>query len=400
MAPEGDPHRETTRPASKDRDAVDFFFFHTSPTFSAARESIAVISGSGSDNATTPEGGNAAGSSSPERESSPSDAAIDIWSSGEAPKETGGVPRSAEVPARSNGNLTGCGALEGWGTPLGKPSPWPSITSDSTGYSATPGARTNAESRQRQRDSAMFDTAESIRNSQMVMSPFLFFSFFSFEEEHEPPTKASSACWMPRHVRQRSWPSWAPGNDHTQKRTGDKTSLKIRDHPWYSFREIALSEKCSFSAEARRGAGHRTLLVWLSAGRWSPARRDHRCCAVTAALVRRTLSVEGESSSFNHYRSAPKRKDELMRCTCCLLYSRGDQRQLDAMIACQCPLARLVTLEVDRSLWRDPNFVGHPTWLGVTDWKGTGVFGLWRRSLRCYLRLLETFSGFWLANMV
>ncbi len=175
---------------------------------------------------------------------------------------------------------------------------------------------------------------------------------------------------MPRHLRQRSWPSWAPGNDHTQKRTGDKTSLKRRDHPWYSFREIALSEKCSFSAEARRGAGHHTLLVWLSAGRWSPARRDHRC-AVTPALVRQTLSVEGESSSFNHYRSAPKRKDELMRCTCCLLYSRGDQRQLDAMIACQCPLARLVTLEVDRSLWRDPNFVGHPTWLGVTDWKGT-----------------------------
>ncbi len=44
-----------------------------------------------------------------------------------------------------------------------------------------------------------------------------------------------------------------------------------------------------------------------------------------------------------------------MRCTGCLLYSRCDQRQLDAMIACQCPLARLVTLEVDRSLWRDPN---------------------------------------------
>ncbi len=60
--------------------------------------------------------------------------------------------------------------------------------------------------------------------------------------------------------------------------------------------------------------------------------------------------------------SAPQRKHELMRCTCCLLYSHGDQRQLDAMIACQCPLARLVTLEVDWSLWRDPNFVGHPTW--------------------------------------
>ncbi len=28
--------------------------------------------------------------------------------------------------------------------------------------------------------------------------------------------------------------------------------------------------------------------------------------------------------------SAPQRKHELMRCTCCLLYSRCDQRQLDA----------------------------------------------------------------------
>ncbi len=151
-------------------------------------------------------------------ERAPSDAAIDIWSSGEAPKETGGVPRSAEVPARSNGNPTGCGALEGWGTPLGKPSPWPSITSDSTGCSATLGARTNAESRQRQRDSAMFDSGvyTQLRDGHVPLS-----FFFSFEEEHEPSTKASSACWMPRHVRQRSWPSWAPGNDHTQKRTGD-----------------------------------------------------------------------------------------------------------------------------------------------------------------------------------
>ncbi len=37
------------------------------------------------------------------------------------------------------------------------------------------------------------------------------------------------------------------------------------------------------------------------------------------------------------------------------------QHPISAMIACQCPLARLVTLEVDWSLWRDPNFVGHPT---------------------------------------
>ncbi len=63
-----------------------------------------------------------------------------------------------------------------------------------------------------------------------------------------------------------------------------------------------------------------------------PCDRDHRCNAVTPAI---------------------------MWCTCCLLCSRCDQRQLNAMIACQCPLARLVTLEVDWSLWRDPNFVGH-----------------------------------------
>ncbi len=71
--------------------------------------------------------------------------------------------------------------------------------------------------------------------------------------------------------------------------------------------------------------------------------------------------------------SAPQRKHELMQCTCCLLYSHGDQRQLDAMIACQCPLARLVTLEVDWSLWRDPNFVGHPTWRLRSLLQGTRV---------------------------
>ncbi len=112
----------------------------------------------------------------------------------------------------------------GWGTPLSRgPSPnqryprrlrsawgvrtstWgsphrnPQITSDSTGCCAAPFcARTNTRSRQRQRDPAMFDMS-LLRNSEMVMSP---------QEEHEPSTKASSACWMPRHVRQWSWPSW------------------------------------------------------------------------------------------------------------------------------------------------------------------------------------------------
>ncbi len=82
--------------------------------------SIAVISGSGSYNTTTPEGGNAAGSSSPESESSPSDTAIDIWSSEGAPKETYGAPRPAEGPAHFFGSSTGCGVLEGGGAPLGE----------------------------------------------------------------------------------------------------------------------------------------------------------------------------------------------------------------------------------------------------------------------------------------
>ncbi len=70
---------------------------------------------------------------------------------------------------------------------------------------------------------------------------------------------------------------------------------------------------------------------------------------------------------------APQRKHELMRCTCCLLYSRCDQRQLDAIVTCQCPLAHLVTLKVDWSLWWDPNFVGHPTWRLHSLLQGTRV---------------------------
>ncbi len=57
---------------------------------------------------------------------------------------------------------------------------------------------------------------------------------------------------------------------------------------------------------------------------------------------------------------APQRKHELMHCTCCshAVISGSWMR----ITTCQCPLARLVTLEVDRSLWWDPNFIGHPTW--------------------------------------
>ncbi len=55
----------------------------------------------------------------------------------------------------------------------------------------------------------------SMCNSEMVMSP---------QEEHEPSTKASSVCWMPRHVWQRSWPSWGA------KRTTTSRSARVIRH--------------------------------------------------------------------------------------------------------------------------------------------------------------------------
>ncbi len=191
--------------------------FHMSPTFSAALKSIAVISGSGSDNATTPEGGNTAESSSPEREGSPSDAAIDISSSGGAPKETGGVPHSVEAPVRTNGTPTGFGVLEGWGTPLGEAltvilkSP---LTS--TGCCAAPCARANARSRQRQRDPAMFDTAESIAQLR---------DGHVHKKNMNHPRKLPQRAECPdTWGSDRDRPE-APEIDRTQKRTGDKTSL-------------------------------------------------------------------------------------------------------------------------------------------------------------------------------
>ncbi len=88
--------------------------FHKSPTFSVARESIDVISGSGSDNAITPDGATQPGCHPRIERALRCRHLIDIWSSGGAPKN---VTRSVEVPACSNSNLTGCGALDGWGTP-------------------------------------------------------------------------------------------------------------------------------------------------------------------------------------------------------------------------------------------------------------------------------------------
>ncbi len=100
---------------------------------------------------------------------------------------------------------------------------------------------------------------------------------------------------------------------------------------WRSSRHL---ERCCVRWNKKiKSRGDLRIMVWQSAGRLSFFHlhdRDHRCCAITPTLVFRTLFCGKKRSSFNHYRSAPKRKDELMWCTCCLLYSRCDQRQLDA----------------------------------------------------------------------
>ncbi len=83
-----------------------------SPTLSAARESIAVSPGSDSGNATLPDGGSAAESSSPEP-SSPYDVAIDILSSAGAPDKMLGLALSEDT-ASSSRNTRWCNALEEW----------------------------------------------------------------------------------------------------------------------------------------------------------------------------------------------------------------------------------------------------------------------------------------------
>lgn len=66
--------------------------FHSSPMLAAARECMAVNSGSDSTCATLPEVGSTSESSSPEDSSPPSNATIDIWSSTGAPNEMLGPP--------------------------------------------------------------------------------------------------------------------------------------------------------------------------------------------------------------------------------------------------------------------------------------------------------------------
>ncbi len=78
--------------------------FHTRPTLMAAQESITIISESVLARATVHEGDNCADVSSPEKSDSPSDTAIDIRSSGGAPKDTEGAHLRDGPPSEEDWN--------------------------------------------------------------------------------------------------------------------------------------------------------------------------------------------------------------------------------------------------------------------------------------------------------
>ncbi len=176
---------------------------------SAARESIAVSSGSDSGNATLPDGGSAAESSSPEPSSSP-DAVIDNPSSAGAPNEMLG-PALSEDPAYSSGNPRRCDVLEEWEARggvlhgealtviLSSPWPWAEVV-----------LRPEELERGRARGIPPRLARRYLeRNIAMVMFP---------QWEHDSSTSAASACLKPKHEGQRSWPS-----DEVRKRPHPET---------------------------------------------------------------------------------------------------------------------------------------------------------------------------------
>ncbi len=134
-----------------------------------------------------------------EREREHSNEAIDIRSSGGAPKEMGGVPHSTEAPVRSNGTPVGSGMLEGWGTPLGE-----ALTVILKSPLTLPD---DVLPRVPERDGPLRWSCPHKKN---INNP------------RKPPQRAECPdTWG----TDRDHPE-APETDHTQKRTGDKTFFK------------------------------------------------------------------------------------------------------------------------------------------------------------------------------
>ncbi len=261
---------------------------------SAARESIAVSSGSDSGNATLPDGGSAAKSSSPEPSSSP-DAVIDNPSSAGAPNEMLG-PALSEDPAYSSGNPRRCDVLEEWEARgdvldgealtviLKSPWPWAEVV-----------LRPEELERGRARGIPPRLARRYLeRNIAMVMFP---------QWEHDSSTSAASACLKPKHEGQRSWPS-----DEVRKRPHPETHereaiFKKTPVARGALLDCSFSKKLSFrSAEAPRGGSSETAKK-SSTGQRPPLTR------------RNTNALLWDSSCSNTLEtcngSAPKRKADV-----------------------------------------------------------------------------------------
>ncbi len=157
-----------------------------------------------------------------------------------------------------------------------------------------------------------------------------------------------------------------PGNDRILKRTSclkQEPTRLYKDAP-SSLPDATLSLKrrtreCSFRDKT-------ILACWSTQGRWSSATqtggsaawcvqstrhgKNHHCCSAIpparesseerAKFIEFTRSAEVRSRML--YLLGSEAKSWICAAPAAYLYSRCDQRQLDAMIACQCALARLV----------------------------------------------------------
>ncbi len=104
--------------------------------------------------------------------------------------------------------------------------------------------------------------------------------------------------------------------------------------------------------------------------------------------------IRQQKSGAERWKRFSNAKSRICTAPAAYLYSRCDQRQLDATIACQCALARLVTLEVDWSLSEIPI-----RWsLDVTRsyrLKGNCLNFSWHRFNKVLETFLRDFGPYW-----
>ncbi len=310
-------------------------FLHSSPTLSADRESIAVISRSDSGIATA---GAAAQSHLPLRKLRLtlrcSDQHLVV---GRSAKDTAGT-LFLEGPARSIGSSTGYGAQEErWSLDLRVCHHCNPQTTHATAWSRPrlSAARTRTRSRRRQQLHPFVEVTEPGRNSEMSIH----------NEKMTHPRTPPQRVYCPG--------TWGSERDITQRQatTASRNAWVTRclkQDPTRLYKDATSSLPDATSSLERRtrecSFREKTLLAcWSAQGRWSSAtqtggsaawcvqstqhgKNHHRCSAVPPAresseeraqLVEFTRSAEVRSRTM--YPLGSEAKKLSMRCTCCLL---------------------------------------------------------------------------------